>query len=479
MKAPTHIIGGLVFGGTLCSFSDVNIFENHYYVAACVGFSLLPDIDTTKSAIGKIFYPFAWILYRKFGHRTITHSLLFLALVWLIFIVLSKFGIIQDPNYIKIALFSVLGHFVFDMLTISGVPLLYPFFQNKCVIPGNKEFRFNTNEWKSEIVVAGICGLLCITMQPLFANGFWTSYNRTFGTIKHVDRENQNTEFYVICEYSYILNAQTHEGEAIVITSNTNELVLFDGEKMFKLNSTDPQLKVNHAKPRISDIEKRFKEMVFFNISLDSLQNILNGKIASGLVQSNHNVRYIEDAITYYTNFIRFTNRFDKRIYAGIDSVRLNIRTSIARLEASINQAYQRHNSDMQRYRDFQNSIVTLEDSLKSPNLSNYERNRLQQELISLRRRNMEMPVFNPPAAQIAELDAQRRAISERSLMFSGHVTVLTFGYQLADANLETNTSPNQPQPNNTIPDDAAPIPTPIPNFDAQVLLARSDFKTP
>jgi len=434
MNAPTHIIGGAVFAGTLCSFTDVNIFENYHYMIACAGFSLLPDIDTTKSAIGKIFFPVSWLICRKLGHRTITHSLLFLVFVWSAFIVLSKFGIITDTNFIKIALFSVLGHFVFDMVTVSGIPLLYPFFQNRCVIPGNKNFRFNTGEWKSEIVVAGICGLLCITMQPLFANGFWTSYNRSFGTIKHVDRENQNTEYYVTCEYSYILNAQQHDGEAIVITSNQNELTLFDGIKIFNLNSNNPQLKVNHTKPRISDIEKRFQEMHFFNISLDSLQNILTGKIVSGLIQSNYNVRYIEDAIIYYTNFIRFTNRFDFRIYAGIDSIRVNIRSNIARLEASINQTYQRHQADLQKWQSHQNAIVAIEDSLANRVLSNYHRNKLQQELIRLRNRNYEKPVLNPPAAQIAELEAQRRAISERALLFSGHVTVLTFGYEKSPA---------------------------------------------
>jgi len=463
MNAATHIIGGAVFAGTLCSFTDVNIFENYHYMIAAAGFALLPDIDTTKSAIGKICFPIAWIIYRKFGHRTITHSLIFFAFVWLVMWGLVKFGYIADPNYIKIALFSVLSHYVFDMVTVSGVPLLYPFYQNKCVIPGNKNFRFTTGEWKSEIVVAGICGLLCITMQPLFANGFWTSYNRTFGTIKHVDRENQNTEFYVVCDYSYILNAQTIEGEAIVITSNTNELTLFDGEKIFKLNSNDPQLKVNHAKPRISEIEKRFQEYQFFGISLDSLQSILNGKIATGLVQSNYNVRYIEDAITYYTNFIRFTNRFDKRIYAGVDSIRMNMRTSIARLEASINQANQRHRSELRNWQAYQDNLVKIEDSLKNATLSNYERNRLQQELIRLRNRNTDMPVFNPPVTQMAELEAQRRAISERALLFSGHVTVLTFGYQLAEIRPGTEAAPNPSYEHE-----------PIPNFDAQILLARN-----
>ena len=115
------------------------------------------------------------------------------------------------------------------------------------------------------------------------------------------------------------------------------------------------------------------------------------------------------------------------RIYAGIDSSRAVFRSNIARLEASINQTYQRHRAELKKYTDHHNAIRALEDSLKN-SLSNYERNKLQQELMSLRKRNIEEPVFTPPVAQMAELEAQRQAMSERTLLFSGHVTVLTFG---------------------------------------------------
>ena len=429
MKAGTHIVGGYVFAGTLCSFTDVNIFENEHHIIACAIFSILPDIDTTKSLIGKIFYPVSWLISRKLGHRTITHSLLFLIFVWALFYGLYRFEVIPNTDLLKVAVFSIFSHFVFDMITISGIPLLYPFYPNPCVIPGDVSLRLKSGDWKAESIVTGICLILCSSMQPLFANGFWTSYNRQFGTIKHVDRQNKNTEFYVICEYSYILNAETHTGEALVIDSKQNELILFDREKVFVLNSDNPQLKVNYTRPLTSTIEKRFQELQFFNISFDSLQNILSGKVASGLVQSNYNVRYIENAVTYYTNFIKFANKFDFRIYAGIDSSRAAFRTNIARLEASINQTRERHRADMQRYTDYQNSLRTLEDSLKNTSLTPYERNRLQQELIRLRNRPIEEPVYTPPASQIAELEAQRRAMDERTLLFSGHVTALTFGY--------------------------------------------------
>ena len=429
MVAPTHIIGGTIFTGTMCAFFDVNIFSDWKYLAICAGFSILPDIDTTKSAIGKIFYPVAWVIHRKFGHRTITHSILFFAVIWGLIWSLTKFSIIQDANILKIALFSLLSHLIFDMLTVSGVPLLYPFFPNPCVIPGNPAFRFKSGDYRAEIVVCGLCGLLCITMQPLFANGFWTSYNRFFATVKHVNRENQNTEFYVTCQYSYIRNAQTFVGEALVIESNENDLILFDRKQIFTLSSNDHQTKINYTKPIISDVPKRFAELQFFNVTLDSLQTMLSDRLASGLVQSNYNVRYIDDAITYNTNFIKFSNRFDFRIYANADSSssRTTTRAQISKLEASINQHRAEYNTKFADWQDYQTEIEETETLLKS-DLSNYERNKNQRRLMQLKNRTFVKPVYVPPASQMAELESLKKSLSERYLLFSGHFTVYQFG---------------------------------------------------
>jgi inner membrane protein len=354
---------------------------------------------------------------------------LYLIFIWALFYAFFRLNLIPDTNLVKIAVFATIGHFVFDMITVSAIPLLYPFYKNRCVLPANPHFRFKSGDFKSEMIVVGICGLLCFTMQPLFANGFWTTYNRQFATIRHVDRENKNTEYYVVCDYSYILNAETSTGEAIVIESSQNELTLFDRKKVFTLNSDNPQLKINYTRPRISTIEKRFEDLRFFNIPYDSLQTMLSGKLTSGLIQSNVNVRYIEDAITHYTNFIKFDNRFDFKVYADVDTNRVTIRRNIARLEATINQSYQQHKNTLQKWTDYQNNIRNIEDSLKFPNLTNYERNKLQQELIRLRNRNPEQPTHTPPTVQIAELQQLRQSLTENNLLFSGHLTVYTFGY--------------------------------------------------
>ena len=49
-------------------------------VLAVLG-SQLPDIDTSTSTIGKIFFPLSSFLEDRFPHRSITHSLLAMGLV--------------------------------------------------------------------------------------------------------------------------------------------------------------------------------------------------------------------------------------------------------------------------------------------------------------------------------------------------------------------------------------------------------------
>src|SRR5690554_4670585 len=152
MTTPNHLAGGIVITGVFCSLWNINIFGNPYFITATVFGSLLPDIDHTKSIIGKAFYPLAKWLSVRFGHRTFTHSLLFLFSVYLILLILENLKIINVANHeISIILFfSVFSHLLLDMFTIQGVPLLYPFWRNPCVIPGNPDFKIKTGNVKQE-----------------------------------------------------------------------------------------------------------------------------------------------------------------------------------------------------------------------------------------------------------------------------------------------------------------------------------------
>lgn len=82
-------------------------------------FSILPDVDSPRSLLGKIFRPLSYKLLEHTMHRGATHSLLFLCmllcLLWLFL-----------PNCCGLAALGLFSHLFLDMLTPAGLELLWP-----------------------------------------------------------------------------------------------------------------------------------------------------------------------------------------------------------------------------------------------------------------------------------------------------------------------------------------------------------------
>jgi inner membrane protein len=192
MQGFNHIAGGVCFTGIFCSFHDVNVFEKPEYIALTVGMSLLPDIDHTRSIIGKMVYPLAKWISVKFGHRTITHSLVFyLAVVALVNG--SEWLLLRSTSYTYTLLtaYALLSHLIFDMCTRQGIPFFYPFSSRPCVLPANPELRLRANDLRSEAVVFVVFCMLNLFSYDLMANGFWASYNQKFLNYDHIQRESK------------------------------------------------------------------------------------------------------------------------------------------------------------------------------------------------------------------------------------------------------------------------------------------------
>jgi membrane-bound metal-dependent hydrolase YbcI (DUF457 family) len=335
MTAPNHIAGSLVFTGTMCSFWNINIFASVSSVLLIALFSILPDIDNPKAIAGRCVYPIALAINRQFGHRTITHSLFFLVATAMgtSFIVKLMHG---NDQMGKIIFFSLSSHLILDMLTLHGVPLLYPFKRNPCVMPGNPDYRLHTGNIKTEGIVFTIFILMGITLLPLFNQGFWTSYNREFATIAHCNRENKNATEWILCEYCYIKNSKLSAGEGFIIGSDENKLSLFDRKQVFSLSSDDRSIQIIFAKPRHSSFSKCSNEITFTDIAADSLNQLLKNRVCSGTVQANHKFSYSEKAIIYYTSYLPFSERFNFYVSPCFDSTRQEISQKLTMVCARI-----------------------------------------------------------------------------------------------------------------------------------------------
>jgi len=147
--APTHIVFGVLVVSFLGAVLGIPISPTAF-AFAILG-SLLPDVDTTTSAIGRLLYPLAAFIERRFGHRGITHSLVGLALAALISYFgfgIADFGFpqfeIRNPKSAILWAAFVSGyasHLLADSMNKTGIPLFWPNTTYRAVLPGNESYR--------------------------------------------------------------------------------------------------------------------------------------------------------------------------------------------------------------------------------------------------------------------------------------------------------------------------------------------------
>ena len=120
--------------------------------------------------------PFSGMLERRFGHRTITHSLLGILLLATAFSPLLLFV----PSIWKWLLIGYATHLLLDTANISGIPLLYP---NRLQfwLVYNRTWRVPYNSPREFIWLSTIC-ILALALMPFSINGFSPWFHRALGS---------------------------------------------------------------------------------------------------------------------------------------------------------------------------------------------------------------------------------------------------------------------------------------------------------
>jgi len=152
MLLPTHLVGGQVFFLSGCVVVGQAPSPGEALVALLA--SALPDLDKRSGLVGRLVPPLSgWLEYR-FGHRTLTHSLLVQVLV-------ATAGSLFLPLGYGLALScGLVSHAFLDGLTPAGVAWLWPS-PVRCVIPGNPRYR-------AESMGKGELGVLCVMVLLAF-----------------------------------------------------------------------------------------------------------------------------------------------------------------------------------------------------------------------------------------------------------------------------------------------------------------------
>ena len=113
--------------------------------------SFLPDIDHSESFIGRVFPFISKPILRKYGHRTVTHSLLAIVgvAVMMLPVLIFASGMIYGA---LLAAFA--SHIFIDLFNKAGVKLLSPFAQKEYISFHSPALRIGVRSWKEYVLLA-------------------------------------------------------------------------------------------------------------------------------------------------------------------------------------------------------------------------------------------------------------------------------------------------------------------------------------
>jgi inner membrane protein len=174
MIAPTHITFSFFF--TLLGVTMLGYTMNMSIPAYLFGFlgAVLPDIDTPRSIIGRIFKPISSIIERKYGHRTITHSLL----GWVVASIVTLPLLFWHKEYYFFFSLSYFSHLILDMFNQQGITLFWP--DRKRDVIGKSVVRLPTGD-KKELILMIVFICLSFLTLPFTQYGWKNAFGFLLG----------------------------------------------------------------------------------------------------------------------------------------------------------------------------------------------------------------------------------------------------------------------------------------------------------
>ena len=198
--------------------------------------SQLPDIDTTTSTIGKIFFPISSWIENRFPHRSITHSLLATAAIATVSLLRGYFLHLQTFALIALPLGHLLACFS-DTFTKQGVQLFYPE-PVWAISVSNPRRRLKTGGAGELWVLAIATALLVLEIYLANGGGITQKVSQNLGLrdgIVRIYNENASTNKVYARITGYWRSDRTSaDGRYLIIGNEGNEFIVTDGLGVYK-----------------------------------------------------------------------------------------------------------------------------------------------------------------------------------------------------------------------------------------------------
>lgn len=230
MTAPTHISFAEFVYLLVLTTTGVALNVLNAFVIAIA--SVLPDVDTAASYVGRAFPFLSKRIERKFGHRTLTHSAAFI----------TGLGILLSPLYLFVPdvyicfLIGYASHPFLDTMTVHGVKLFYPFSSLKCVFPlevnNPHRYRLQTGS-KMDKALSLLFFIGCIPTFLIAHQGYERFIRSTQKNIESAVRDYNefSKDHFVFAEVAAynMMTKERIEGVFEIIGTLNHNTVLFKG----------------------------------------------------------------------------------------------------------------------------------------------------------------------------------------------------------------------------------------------------------
>lgn len=130
-------------------------FEHGTALASSL-FALLPDVDHPDSIIGRVSGPLSQYIQRRWGHRTITHSVFAMLAVMLFLLPLSIIFVYQVgkfPTWYSAVSLAFASHIFIDLFNRSGVRLFSPLSNKEYISFRTPELRILVSSWQEYVLL--------------------------------------------------------------------------------------------------------------------------------------------------------------------------------------------------------------------------------------------------------------------------------------------------------------------------------------
>jgi inner membrane protein len=145
---------------------------------------LLPDVDISKSPAGRVLFPIASFLEKRFPHRSCTHSIVASLVVGVVVYGLAYSSVISWQLAHAIEIGYTFGYLV-DAITKSGIQLFFPA-NLRCVVPGNRKLRLSTgSNWEYAVLVL-VVAMLLLVLSVNTQGGIAFTFNEILATPRGV-----------------------------------------------------------------------------------------------------------------------------------------------------------------------------------------------------------------------------------------------------------------------------------------------------